>query len=257
MENVNYMKDLLNVLKNETRISILHTIVKGRFSVEKLQLELKKTGYPHSKDTIVEEYIRPLLNVGLASESQDQYIATTFGSRLSELVTNLPEFAEVLPAHSECYEEAILKALFTGGRTFEEITEFIPLKIVSRILKRLKKTGLIETPDERDYVFFFKTKRDKTKETLTETEAKVYNNISEDGISAKKIAHKTGISIRRTYKYLRGLKGKKLVFARKTPKTYSLTQSGERVAWLLSELEKIVEDTLSFSEEFRRHKEIS
>jgi predicted transcriptional regulator len=255
MENANFMRDLLNVLKNETRIAILQTIVKGRYQVEKLQQELKKGGYLHSQDTIVDEYLRPMLNVGLATESQDQYCATTFGSRLSELVRNLPEFANTLPSHSECYEECTLKTLLSGPKTFEEITEFVPLKIASRILKRLKTSSLIETPDDRDYIFFFKTKRDKSKETLTVTEDKVYENISEDGVPAKKIAQKADLSLRRTYKYLRGLKGKKLIFARKTPKTYNLTEKGERLAWLLNELQKLVEETLSFSEEFRRHKE--
>jgi predicted transcriptional regulator len=257
MENPNFMKDLLNVLKNDTRLAILQAIVKGRFSVGKLQQELKKAGYLHSQDTLAEEYLRPLLNVGLAAESQDQFYATTFGSRLTELIGNLPEFADVLPAHSECYEENILKALLGGSKTFEEVEGFVPSKIVSRILKRLKTTGLIETSEERDYIFFFKSKRDLTKEALTETESKVYSSIPDDGVSAQKLAQKTNLSLRRTYKYLRGLKGKKLIFARKTPKTYGLTEKGERLAWLVNELYKIVEETISFSEEFRNHKENS
>jgi predicted transcriptional regulator len=257
MENPNFMKDLMNVLKNDTRIAILQAIAKGRYSVSKIQQELKKAGYLHSQDTIAEEYLRPLLNVGLAAESQDQFYATTFGGRLTGLMENLPEFTEVLPAHSECYEENILKALLNGPKSFEEVKGFVPSKIVSRILKRLKTVGLIETPEERDYIFFFKSKRDLTKETLTATEGKVYSNIPDDGISAKKLAQTTTLSLRRTYKYLRGLKGKKLIFARKTPKTYSLTEKGERIAWLLNEVHKLVEETVSFSEEFRNHKENS
>ena len=97
----------------------------------------------------------------------------------------------------------------------------------------------------------------KPKKHWLTTESKVYSNIPDDGISAKKLAEKTNLSLRRTYKYLRGLKGKKLVFARKTPKTYGLTEKGERLAWLLNELGKLVEETLSFSEEFRKHKENS
>jgi predicted transcriptional regulator len=257
MENPTFMKDLLNVLKNDTRMTILQTIVKGRYSLGKLQQELKKSGYLHSQETLVEEYLRPLLNVGLAAESQDQFYATTFGGRLTDLIENLPEFSDVLPSHSECYEENLLQTLLSGPKTFQEPQGAVPSKIVSRILKRLKSTGLIRTPQERDYVFFFKSKRDQTKETLTATEAEVYNNIAPEGISAKKLAQKTGLSLRRTYKYLRGLKGKKLVFARKTPKTYALTEKGERLAWLLNELNKIVEETLCFSEEFARHKENS
>jgi predicted transcriptional regulator len=257
MENPNFMKDLLNVLKNDTRLVILKTIGKRRFSIGKLQQELKKDGYLHSQDTLAEEYLRPLLNVGLAAESQDQFYATTFGGRLAELIGNLPEFADVLPAHSECYEENILRSLLGGPKTFEDIAGFVPSKIVSRILKRLKTTGLIDTPEERDYIFFFKSKRDQTKEALTATEGKVYGDIPEDGISAQKLAAKTGLSLRRTYKYLRGLKGKKLIFTRKTPKTYGLTEKGERLAWLLKELHKIVEETISFSEEFAKHRENS
>jgi predicted transcriptional regulator len=257
MGNPSFMKDLLNVLKNDTRMAILQAVVKGRYSVEKLQSELKKQGYLHSRDTLVEEYLRPLLNVGLAAESHDHFSATTFGSRLSGLIVNLPDFTNVLPSHSECYEENILKALLCGPKTFEEVRGFVPSKIVSRVLKRLKASGLIETPAERDYIFFFRSKRDQSKETLATTESKVYSNISEDGISAKKLSEKTDISLRRTYKYLRGLKGKKLIFARKTPKTYGLSEKGERFAWLINELSKIVEETLSFSEEFRKHRENS
>ena len=257
MENPNFMKDLLNVLKNDTRLAILQAIVRGRYSVSKLQRELKKAGKLHSQDTLAEEYLRPLMQVGLAAEAQDQFYATAFGGKLTELMENIPEFTEFLPAHSECYEEDILRSLLSGPKTFEEIKELVPSKIVSRILKRLKTAGLMETPEERDYIFFFRSKRDPHKETLASTESKVYYNIPGDGISAKRLAEKTGISLRRTYKYIRGLKGKKLVFARKSPKTYGLTQKGERLAWLLNELNRLVEDTLSFSTQFTKHKENS
>jgi predicted transcriptional regulator len=254
METPHYMKDLLNVLKNDTRVAILQTTAKGKYSVSRLQQELKKAGYLHSQETLLEEYLRPLLNVGLIAESQEQFHTTTFGGRLTDLIENLPEFTDVLPAHSECYEETILKALQEGPKTFEDTRSFIPPKIVSRILKRLKTTCLVKTPKDRDYIFFFRSKRDQSKETLTETENRIYTNIPEEGISAKKLAQKTELSLRRTYKYLRGLKGKKLVFARKTPKTYALTEKGERLAWLLNEMHRLVEETMSFSEEFAKQK---
>ncbi len=257
MENPTFMKDLLNVLKNDTRLQILQTIAKSRHSVSKLQQELKKAGYLHSQDTIAEEYLRPLLEVGVAQESQDQFYVTAFGGKLTELIENIPEFATFLPARSECYEEDILKALLSGPKTFEEIRVLVPSTIVSRILKRLKTMGLIETPGERDYIFFFRSKRDPTKETLNATENSVYQSIPDEGIPARKLAQKTELSMRRIYKYLRGLKGKKLVFARKTPKTYSLTEKGERLAWLVNEMHKLVKETLNFSELFTKQKENS
>ncbi len=249
MDNPNFIKALFNVLKNEARLHILSAIVNGRYSVSQLQQELKKVGYSHSQDTINEEYLRPLMQVGLAAETRDQYYATMFGGRLTDLLEGFPEFVNVLPAHSECYEETLLSALLSGPKTFQEVEAFISPKIAARILKRLKTAELIDTPEERDYVFFFKSKRDPKKETFSSTERKVYDNISEEGISAKKIAEKTGISLRRTYKYLRGLKGKKLVFTRKTPKAYSLTDKGAKLASILQELQNLVEEIWNSSEQ--------
>jgi len=249
MDNPNYIKELFNVLKNETRLHILQAIVNGRYSVSQLQQELKKTGHSHSQDTISEEYLRPLMAVGLATEARDEYYATTFGGRLTELLGNFPEFVEMLPSHSECYEETILQSLLSGPKTFEDIEALISPKIASRILKRLRSAGLIETSMERDYIFFFKSKRDPDKENFTLTERRNYDAIPNEGISAGKLAKETGLSIRRTYKYLRGLKGKKLVFIRKTPKAYGLTCKGEKLASVLQELQQIVEETWSSSEQ--------
>lgn len=252
MNNPNYLKELYNVLKNETRLHILKFILSGRYSISQLQHELKKTGHIHSQDTINEEYLQPLMSVGLATEARDEYYATTFGGRLTEVLGHFPEFAKLLPAHSECYEEELLRALLTGPKTFDEIETLISSKIASRILKRLREVGLIETPEDRDYIFFFKSKRDPNKETFAETERKVYETIPTEGISAGKLAKETALSMRRTYKYLRGLKGKKLIFVRKTPKVYGLTCKGEMLASVLQGLQEIVKETWSSSERIIR-----
>ena len=47
----------------------------------------------------------------------------------------------------------------------------------------------------------------------------------------------------------RGLKGKKLVFTRKTPKTYGLTVKGEKLAPLMQDLQSLVEETWQTSEQ--------
>ena len=249
MDNPNFIKDLFNVLKNATRLHILDAIVRGRYSVSQLQQELKKAGYAHSQDTIKGEYLHPLMDVGLATKARDVYSATIFGGRLNGVLEGFPEFVNFLPVHSECYEETLLSALLAGPKTFQEVEEFISPKVASRVLKRLKAASLVDTPEERDYVFFFKSKRDPKKETFAVTERQVYNSIPGEGISAKKLVEKTGLSIRRIYKYLRGLKGKKLVFTRKTPKSYGLTVRGEKLASLLQDLQKLVEETWSSSEQ--------
>jgi predicted transcriptional regulator len=242
MDDPNFIKELLNVLKNSTRLQILKTIVKGKHSVNRLQEELKKAGYSHSCDTISQEYLQPLMQVGLAAEAQEQYYATTFGGRLTEVLEDFDNFVDDLPAHSECYEETLIDAMLSGPKTFEDLATFVSPNIASRILKRLKTSGLIDTPEERDYVFFFRSKRDPGKESFSSTEKHVYVSIPDDGIPARKLAEKTDINIRRTYKYLRGLKGKKLVFTRKMPKLYALTEKGKKLAQLISGLQGVVEE---------------
>jgi len=215
MGNPDFMKDLMNVLKNDTRLLILMTIGKGHYTVHQLQQELRMAGHSLSQDNLVEEYLQPLLSVGLAAEAQDEYYTTTFGGRLTELMEGSANVVSFLPAHSEGHEETVLKALLSGPKTFEDINVLVSQKAVSRILKRLKTVDLVETRIESDYIFFFRSKRDPAKDTFSLTERAVYNDIPVEGISAQKLAEKTGLVMRTTYKYLKGLKGKKLVFTKK------------------------------------------
>jgi len=230
-----FLTNLLNTLKNKRRLQILDVISRGRCSVTKLQQELRTLGYHHSQKTIVNEYVVPLINVGLVEENQEnQYYATLFGSRLSELAKNSYDLVDGLPSHSECYEESALSLLMNEPKTFEDFECMIPSKSISRVLERLQKAEFLVADKENDYVFFFRTKRDSNKAEFSFTEKRVYENITVDGISARKLAEKTEISLRRTYKYLRRLKGKKLVFARIRPKRYSLTAKGYLVTEFLN-----------------------
>jgi DNA-binding HxlR family transcriptional regulator len=250
MNKPNFKKELLNVLKNQTRIDILKSITRNRISVNKLQQELKKTGHSLSQETINEEYLQPLMTVGLAIKNSEEYCATNFGGKLTQILGDNQKIVNLLPAHSECHEESLITELSKGSKTFEEIEKFVPASAVSRVITRLKKAGLLETPDDRDYIFFFRSKRDSTKETLAITEEKVYQTIPDQGISANKLAQATGISTRRIYKHLRTLKGKKLVFTRKAPKLYNLTDSGQKLADILQGLTVLVDETWSSSKQF-------
>jgi len=249
VQNPDFARDLMNVLKNDTRLQILIAISKSRYSVHELQQELRMAGYSHSQDNIVKVYLQPLLEAGLAVEDQELYHTTTFGGRLTEMIEGSANLVNSLPANSECYEETVLKALLSGPKTFEDINGLLPENVVSRILRRLKKVNLAETPRDRDYIFFFRTKRDPAKETFSSTESKVYYDIPDGGISAPKLAEKAELAQRTIYKCLRALKGKKLVFAKKMPKAYCLTAKGEKLALTLDKLGALVEETLSSSEQ--------
>jgi len=249
MNNPNYVNELLNVLKNDVRFHILQTIANGRYSVNKLQKELTKTGHRISQINIRDEYLHPLMAIGLAAEERNEYYSTTFGSRIAEMLGGLPAFAEFLPARSEGYEETILQFLLSKPKTFAEIKEIILPKPISRTLKRLRSAGLIKTRVKSDYIFFFKSRRDPNKENFTAAEQQIYNAVDLDGISAGMLAKKTGFSMRRTYKILRGLKGKKLIFTRRTPKVYELTCKGTKLATTLRAIRQIVNETWNSSEQ--------
>jgi predicted transcriptional regulator len=242
LDNPDYLQGLFNVLKNEKSLHTLKVLVNSRYSLNQLQLESKKAGYRYHQSAISKEILQPLLSLGLVFELQDEYYLTLFGNRLTKLLGCLADFAPMLPVSSKCYEEIVLQHLLSGSKTFESIEAVILLRNVSRTLKRLRSTGLIKTSADREYVFFFKTKREPNKESLTVTEQKIYDAITHKGISAGKLAIQTKVSTRVTYRCIKHLKGKKLVFQRRTPKAYDLTEKGKILATALDDLQNTVED---------------
>lgn len=250
IQRPDFLEHLLNTLKNQRRLQLLEMVSKHRRSITQLQDELKSLGHSHSQQTIVEEYITPMIEVGLVQEGQNPYTVTLLGSRVNNLVMDFHDLEQALPAHSECYEETTLDALLERPRTHEETRKIIPTTSVPRVLSRLHKADLIQASEEKNYVFFFKTKRDSRLSTLSATESKVYESIPEDGISAKKLSENAHITLRRTYKYLRKLKGKKLVFERKKPLQYSLTEKGRKVAEMLKALRKLSTETQIATSQF-------
>jgi predicted transcriptional regulator len=248
MSNPNYITELFNVIKNKTRLQIFQEVTNGRCTLEKIQQDLKKAGSQQSQNTINQEYIQPLIAVGLVSEALTKYSATTFGVRVSEQLESFAAYADKLPPQSESHEEELLQFLLTGPKTCEEIKQILSPTIASRILKRLSEAGLVNLPAERSYVFFHRSKRDPSLEQLTPAAQKVYESIPEEGIAADKLAKIAGLSQRRTYKHIRHLKGKKLVFVRNIPRTYNLTEDGQKLATILQTLTKKVEETWGFTE---------
>jgi len=255
MEKSNFMKELFNTLKNETRLQILKAIVNDGHSAGKRGHDFREVECMDGKSSIYDEYLQSLAAVGLAAENMNQrFYATVFGCILAKRLDGFADLIRFLPANSECYEETLLTSLLQGPKTFKNLASLVSPNIAPRILKRLKTAGLIEPPEEKDYVSFFRSKRDPEKETLSIVERKVYNAIPECGISARKLSEKTGVSLRRIYVHLRRLKGKKLVFIRRTPKTYRLTTKGLKLASLLRKLQELVEEIWKSSEQLDNSK---
>lgn len=244
MSKPRYMIDLLNSLKNTRRLQTLELLCTEKTTSAILQRSLEKKGFIHSQNTILTEYLLPLEDVGLIENDQNQYWATEFGTRILGLIRDLENFGETLPPHSECFEETTSNILLEGPKTFEDLKAMVPAASIARVLMRLQEAGLITGTEERDYIFYLRTKRNPEKENLSPTEGKVYEGIPTVGIAVRKLAPAIGLSLRRTYKYLRKLRGKKLVFTRKIPKVYELTAKGAYIAVTLRSVHDIAFETL-------------
>jgi predicted transcriptional regulator len=242
MNDTDFESCLLNAIKNKERLQVLHIISKSHVTLTWLRQQLGKLDHHQSQRTIAEEYIQPLIDVGLAVREQGTYSATVFGRRLAELTKCPVNITDALPHHSECHEEAVLTSLLREPKTHRSLEKLLPAESIARTLSRLQSAGLIKTSEENDYVFFFKTQRNPSKETLSPTERKTYDSIPEDGISARRLAQETKITLRRTYKYLRRLKGKKLVFTREKPKSYALTNTGAQAATVIESTRHLIQE---------------
>ncbi|UCE96445.1 MAG: hypothetical protein JSV51_02235 [Candidatus Bathyarchaeota archaeon] len=227
---------LLNAIKNERRITML-AILRKPLSVEGIQKELRGYGFNHSQET-VGEYLRPLIWAGLIRESNGRFRISLYGKKVLDAMVR-HNFKGQLPAHSEGYEERVLRSLLTGDKTRSELYKVIPKQGLSRVLKRLRENGLILDNALDARVFYFRTKRALSMERISPTQRRICESIPDDGVSATGLANDIGISLRRVYKYLRTLRGKKLVFRRVVPLRFKLSLRGRQVAKFLDEVATI------------------
>jgi DNA-binding HxlR family transcriptional regulator len=241
-----HMHNLLNAVKNSRRTKVMNALSKRPQGTQSLQEYLKNSGYHHSQRTINNEYVEPLIETGLVKREGTKYRLTLYGTRLHQILSKF-NIENPLPPHSRCYEEIVLKKLKEKPKSYAELSKSLTQKSLSRTLKRLLETGLITRKATSEYIFYFRTKK-VSKKPFSPTEKRVYDSISETGISARQLSNRVDITIRRTYKYLRKLRRRRLVFTRKKPRTYRLTPSGTKLADFLEETAKLVLDASKASE---------
>ncbi len=234
LSEANHGLDLLNAVKNQRRLKILDILWECMFSFDELQSRLRKMGFSHSQGTI-DEYLMPLIQAGLVKENGNRLGLTLYGRKVHDTVVK-HGFAGWLPIHSEGYEERILRSLLDGVKTRGELLEVAPAKSLSRTLRRLIERKLIVSDSVPDRVFYFRTKRALSTEKLSHTQKKICEAIPQAGISARDLSRTVGVNLRRTYKYLRSLRGKKLLFRRDMPVMFELTERGKSVAEFLYEV---------------------
>ncbi len=240
-----HVHNLLNVAKNDRRQKVIEALSERNLSIRELQEYLKSNGYYHSQHTIASEYVEPLIEAGLVKRNNANYRLTLYGQKFYD-VSNRFNVENPLPLHSRCYEEILLKKLKDGPKTHADLAETLIPKSLARPLKRLTEKGLIIKSKTPNYIFHFRTKKEP-KKPFSPTEKKIYETIPEVGVSARELSQKVGISLRRTYKYLRRLRKRRLVFTRKKPRTYELTPFGMKLANFIEETANLVFDALKAS----------
>jgi len=235
-----HINDLLNAVKNDRRQKVIEALSERPRSLKGLQEYLKSEGYCHSQHTIVSAYVEPLAKVGLVKKDGNKHRLTLYGQKFHDVLKRF-DVENPLPSHSRCHEETLLKNLKDRPKSYADLVASVNQKSLSRSLQRLIENGLVTKSKIQDYVFYLRTKK-VPKKPFSPTERKVYETIPDVGIPARDLSKMIGINLRRTYKYLRRLKKKRLVFTRKRPKTYELTPSGIELANFLEETAELVSD---------------
>jgi len=238
----NHKRQLLNVLKNKRRLKVLDVLCERSLSAKELQRTLRESGFYHSRRTIAEAYLKPMIKVGLVREEGVLIKVTFYGRKIRDKLAQLDSMS-LLPIHSCCYEEMVLKLLDSEPKTFNELALNVPLKSLSRILMRLRAKGLLVKSSLTDHVFYHRVERNR-KIRLSPTEERVFEAIPQTGISVRQLTKVVGISLRRTFKYLRRLREKKIVFAFKVRRNSELTVEGRKIVNALDEIEKLALSSL-------------
>jgi predicted transcriptional regulator len=236
----NHVHNLLNAVKNDRRQKVIEALSGSPHSIKGLQEYLKSKGYYHSQHTVASEYVEPLVKAGLVKKDDAKYRLTLYGQKFRN-VLNRFNVENPLPPHSRCNEEIVLKKLKDGPKTYADLVGSMAQKSLSRSLRRLTENGLVAKSKSMVYVFYFRTKK-VPKKPFSPTEKKVYETIPEVGTSASELSKKVGINLRRTYKYLRRLRKRRLVFTRKKSRTYELTPHGLELANFLEETANLILD---------------
>lgn len=240
MSKDNHWSQLLNALKNKRRLTILNLLKRHPLSIENLQKGLKDSGYNHSQKTI-QQYLESLFNTGLIWITDEQAHLTLYGRKISDII-NKHDFKGQLPINSCGNEERIITSIYTGAKTRRDFKQLVNTTSLSRTLNRLLKLHLIQNNSPSDRIFYFRTKRPTYMENISPTQKRICIAIPQVGISARDLSRSVGVNLRRTYKYLRNLRGKKLVFRRETPREFKLTEKGRRVAEFLIEIAQVEEE---------------
>jgi len=224
---------LLNVVKNKRRTKLAQILIERPLSLDEIQQRLKGEGYYHSRDTIRKYYAGPMVAAKLLVEENGRYGLTNEGRSLMALLGDM-DLGGIFPSSSGCYEEKCLLALEVP-RNYDDLSEYLPKADLQRTIRRLQGKGLVVKARPSRHVTY-RRMAEGADAPLSKTERKLLETIPKDGIGVDDIADAVGISLRRTYKYLKRLREKGLVSNTPNVTLLSLTEGGKKLAGKLQQI---------------------
>lgn len=229
---------LFNAVKNRRRVALLELLAQRGSRLAELQHGMRKFGFDHSQSTIL-GYLRPLLDAGLAQAAAGSYALTNRGWAALEALAH--EGVEAtLPADSNCDEEFLLMALEADDGSYEKLLGPRPGGDFGRTARRLENLGFLRRERPASRAIYQRGGVEPTA-GLSFTERRVYGLIPEQGATVHDLSEKASISVRRTFRYLRMLREKRLIYAQKSTAKLVLTPKGKDYASLLIALSRVLE----------------
>jgi len=230
------MRTIFAGIRNPRRCAILDDLCTYEgLTLEQIARNLRKRKYYHSRSTIQEYYLKPLIKGGLIEPSkQGLYRITCLGEKIQRELRQIEEYTDLLN-QGKCYEEFFLTALAMSDTqmSYGQLAEIVPMHTIARIEKRIEP--LIKKHAARTYYYLTEEgKNGNAFDGIPSTGIDIFHLIKEKGtklgIPATELFEQTTLRPRTTYKHLKRLKEHRLIGSRKQSVTFSLTPSGKKVA---------------------------
>ena len=224
------LRAVFTSFKNSRRRAILDDLSTYEgLSLKQIARNLRKRGYQHSRSTILEFYVEPLLKGKLIERKGKKFKITYLGEKIIREVKPIEEHLKLLN-QGKCYEEFFLVSLVLGLNTYDQLTEIVPLHTISRIEKRIEPF-LQKTAPRTYYYVTDKGKNGNFPSDLSASGHEIFHLIKNNGgIRVAELFALAPLRPRTCYKHLKRLKERGLIGRQKQPVTFDLTSVGQKVA---------------------------
>ncbi len=224
------LKAVFTSIKNSRRRAILDELNTFQgLSLQQIARNLRKRGYQHSRSTILEYYVNPLLKGKLIERKSEKFKIICLGEKIIREIKPIEKHLKLLN-QGKCYEEFFLVSLTLGLNSYDQLTEIVPLHTISRIEKRIEP--FLQKSAPRTYYYVTdKGKNGNFPSDLPASGREIFHLIQNNGgIWVADLFANASLRPRTCYKHLKRLRERELIGRQKQPVTFSLTAVGKKVA---------------------------